>query len=461
MAKKSKKKSNKKRKITAIIEDVDDSFVNDLFPQNEEYQYNNETTLGDQNENDYQSEDHNINENYEEVYEDDNNVQSTLDEINHVNNETRIVNSNQNYSNTAGEINLNEATEKEEDIGFESNYVSGPQFRPKSMINRENAKRTRRERNGFIKPNNGDISAFDDEFDEDTVRNKCRICFHALSGHLGESVEELMKMKNDPIYKQKKSFLDKNCEKAEIFLSTFKMKYDELIAFANPFQVCANLARTWNNRIDYQKHKYLELKKISSEKTHLNDFFDNLENDLKKEPGFFLKQEDDHEDYSLDDDETDWSFLPSYIDVDDVVYHFNKCIRTDITGVLRESLFQVKSVANYIAKNSIFQNKVRKDIDDDNIEHTSQEIVINDKALFGFLTCVKVMKEVASEYRMSVKEDRSSLVFNNLALLKPIIPNVDEMKTVGLLKHSQLTNKRTQNSKTMKYQFKSGDTNGI
>lgn len=471
MAKKGKKKSNKKRKISARIEDIDDDFVNDFEAFQPEEQYQIEE--GPQNYVEEEAVEHNSEEIQNTAEDDDtpsgdanNNDYFNETEVNpeNNNNEHRLV-TTQNFVNSAAEINLNDADNNEEDMGFEASYQKGPEFMPKSMINRQRTKRLRREQNNFVKPKMTTISAFEDIFDEEAGAGRCRICYYALNGYLGETVDELRKMKEDPIYCQKKQMTNQNCEKADIFLGTFKMKYDELIGYSNKIETCAALARTWNNRINLQKFKYMETRKTHSDKRKVDDFFDILKADLDNFTKANFYDEYENESNNLSDDEgeaslVDWSFLPSYIDVDDVLYHFEKCVETQMSGVIRNQIYQVKSVASRIVKNNVFKQQTRRDIDGDE-EIVKTEIIVDDKALFGYLTCVKVIKELCSEHRMTMKEEKQSLLYNNLALLKPIIPNIDEHKTVGLLKHSQLANKRAERSKTMKYQFKSGDTNGI
>lgn len=372
-------------------------------------------------------------------------------------------------SNTAGLIILNSNIDEEENVGSEVRYISVPGLMPESMKRPRIERKTRRERNNFKKPDPTFISAFEPNNSELNDR-RCKICFNALNGNLAENGEELFKMSVDPAYRKKKNCIEQNSEKAAIFLGTFRMKYDELIGPANRDEVCVHLAQLWNNRIDAQKDDFLENKKGQGDQLTADEFFSSLENDLKtygsqRVPSvhdgksfenLFIKQEK-----TLDqtEDDVDWSFLPPYIDIDDVIHHFENCGEIVISRILRKDIFQLDHITNFIAKNQIFRKAVVTDLYDST--ETSSNMIVDEKNMFLFLTGIKVKKELSSEYRATMREERSSLVFNNLGLLRPIIPNIDSMKTVGLLKHHTLMKAKSESSKAAKYQFRGGDTSGI
>ena len=378
------------------------------------------------------------------------------------------------FSNDAGRVIINSVVEEEENVGSELRLVSVPGMMPSAMKRPRTERKMRRQRNQFQKPNSSFISAFAPEGPEQNDF-RCKICYNALNGTLAENGDELFKMSTDPEYKKKKNCIEQNSEKAAIFLGTFKMKYDELIVPANRNEVCSYLARLWNNRIDFQKQQFFENRMNQSENITADDFFSALENDLQgysktrskssssstsKDNSFeniFIKNEKSTVE---DNEDIDWSFLPPYIDIDDVIHHFDECTQTDITGVLRDSLFQVRHISNFIAKNLIFKKAVVTDLESET-ETAPPRMVIDEKSLFAYLTSVKVMKEVASEYRATMREEKSSLLFNNLGLLRPMIPNIDNMKTVGLLKQNTFLKAKSESSKGAKHQFRGGDTNGI
>ena len=369
-------------------------------------------------------------------------------------------------SSNAGQIILNENVEREESLGLQSSFVPSPGYQPKSLKRIQRSKKVRRQNNGFVKPDESFISAFDDGLDDETIQSRCKICYHALNGYLGESVEELYKMKTDPMYRRKKTNHDQNCEKGHIFLSSFKMKHDELLSSAaNEAEVCASLAKIWNYHIDIQKEKYLEGITVTEETNHVNDFFNSLENDLKK---IDLKKNkntiviDELKNNSiLSEDDIDWGFLPPYIDVDEVMHHFKKCQKTDMSGILRETVYELRSIARYQAKNCLFKKSVSTALDSDE-EITSNVGIINDKSVYCYLSTIKMLKEIASEYRSTVKDEKGSIVFNNLGLLRPLLPNIDRMKTVGLIKHNQLILRQNESkNNSIKFQYKKGDTDGI
>jgi len=121
----------------------------------------------------------------------------------------------------------------------------------------------------------------------------------------------------------------------------------------------------------------------------------------------------------------------------------------------------LRSIARYQAKNCLFQKSVSTALDSDE-EITSNVGIINDKSVYCYLSTIKMLKEIASEYRSTVKDEKGSIVFNNLGLLRPLLPNIDRMKTVGLIKHNQLILRQNESkNNSIKFQYKKGDTDGI
>lgn len=350
---------------------------------------------------------------------------------------------------TVGELVITEDNSSET-TGAETSIIGGLNALPKSIRKKFIKDKIRKQKNNFIKP---DVSLIniEDEEDEISIQGRCKICYYAYKGSLAKNTESLY---NNSKKKHDTQSLNGVCEAGITFLSTFKMKYDEMLPWSNKHEVCDFLAKVWNNKIKLERKKHME-KIVQKKKANSADDFLKLLNDsmhIIKNDGDVQQNEDElyDQDFLLD------KSLPPLITVDDVIYHFDNCIEIDQINQQREQLIELRSVQKHMFKKRIFIKK--KPVTLDGTESNGKcKRDINYTAFYAWLTSLKVSREIASELRASIREERSGFLFNNLGLLRDQIPNLDSIKTINALKYNGPSKKL----KGSADQYKSGLTQGI
>lgn len=371
----------------------------------------------------------------------------------------KAYNNHSNYQLSVGEVIVTENGD-EEGTGSEVVVLDGLKALPKSIRKRFIREKIRKKKNNFVKPDVSVISVEDEN--EDNLDGRCKICFWALSGHLARDADSLYNM---VCKKTKIGMMPNNnqmagvCEAGITFLSTFKMKYDEMIPWGGKHEVCNFLAKLWNNKISSEKTKFLSKMKEKKHAQTIDDFFKILSDsvDVIKRDDMDDYLENENEDELLEETHKDiLKFLPPLISVDDVIYHFDNCIETDQTNQHREQLVELRSVQKHMFKKMIFIKKKPVTINGSE-SNGKPKRTIDYTAFYAYLTSLKVSREIASELRANIREERSGFLFNNLGLLRNHIPNLDTAKTINALKYGNGAKK----IKGPTDQYKTGNTQGI
>jgi len=370
------------------------------------------------------------------------------------------VSNNNNYQLSVGEVIVTE-NDGEESTGADVVVVDGLKALPKSIRKRFVREKIRKKKNNFVKPDVSVISVEDEN--EDNLDGRCKICYWALSGNLARDADSLY---NLACKKTKIGMLPVNqmagvCEAGITFLSTFKMKFDEMIPWGGKHEVCNFLAKLWNNKITTEKTKFLSKMKEKRHAQTIDDFFKILSDSIdiikKDDIEDYIENDNNDEDEDLEETHRDiLRFLPPLISIDDVIYHFDNCIETDQTNQHREQLVELRSVQKHMFKKMIFIKKKPVTINGGE-SNGKPKRTIDYSAFYAYLTSLKVSREIASELRANIREERSGFLFNNLGLLRNHIPNLDTAKTINALKYGNGAKK----IKGPTDQYKTGNTQGI
>ena len=362
-----------------------------------------------------------------------------------------------------------------ETTGAEEKIISGMKALPKSIRKKFIQDKQRRQINDFKKPNASAINIHSDL--QDSYEGRCKICAIALSGNLARNYDSVLNEKRD---KKTNSFprpMNGVCEAGITFLSTFRMKYDEMYPWINKLEACNALARVWNNKIMLERSKYIQQKEKHKENNNIDDFFKTLNDTIDK---IDFKQEntkkgkalinqnqkkkaiyEDDSENELDseeeeEEEEDNFLLDSLITVDDVLYHFDSCNPTDQINILRDTSQDLRALQRDFFKNRIYIKKQPVTIDGEE-PNGKPKRAVDYGAFYGYLASIKISREIASELRATIRDERSGFLFNNLGLLKNHVPNLDAAKTITALKFQTAGKK----SKASADQYNNGFTQGI
>lgn len=365
--------------------------------------------------------------------------------------EKNNINNNSNYQLSVGEVIVTEGDDVES-TGSDVIVVDGLKALPKSIRKRFVREKLRKKKNNFVKPDVSMISVEDEN--EENLDGRCKICYWALSGNLARDADSLY---NIACKKTNTTQMNGVCEAGITFLSTFKMKYDEMIPWVGKHEACDFLRRLWNNKILAEKQKFLNKMKEKKHAQTIDDFFKILSDSIDvitKDTVDSEYQDNEEELEELHHDTL--KFLPPLISVDDVLYHFDNCIETDQTNQHREQLVELRSVQKHMFKKMIFIKKKPVTINGGEANGKPKR-TMDYTAFYAYLTSLKVSREIASELRANIREERAGFLFNNLGLLRSHIPNLDTAKTINALKYGNGMKK----IKGPTDQYKTGNTQGI
>lgn len=390
---------------------------------------------------------------------------------------------------------------------------------PNNLQKKSSKKKERRLINRFSKPNDIYVTAKDETFKRPDM-HRCKVCYWSLSGKLAQNSQKLHE-KTQRMEKDGNHYVDDfddTTSAGMILLSTIKAKYDELYSssYASKLETCAAIAKIWNNRIKRERKKISDntfvnddhdnrdsidyfFEKISSEITigktkkkssynHLIKFSNPEKRVLRKRDEknrFSMKdiessssssdENDSEEDYDIiqrnemnkrfeeeDCDNEKYKHLPPLIDVDDLVWHFDKCLNNEDENMVSQKLDTLSGHIDFISDNLVYYTgrKTEQDIPTTNMKNGVEKSMkkINFESYNAYLSGLKMFKELVSVKRQVRIDNRQSMIFNNLSLLKEKIPQLSIESAVSTLKYSNNFNRSSSKNTS---QFKGGSTQGV
>jgi hypothetical protein len=367
-------------------------------------------------------------------------------------------------------------TDEVEPVGCMGVYINGFKGLPLEIQEIKSKEFERQERNGFVKPDLGFVTA-NDKDTECPEFGQCKICYWCSRGFLGMSLKTIKKLNlNDNDFN---SAINKDVSKAAMIgASRFRSKYYELKDNFSPEYACKVLAEIWNNRINYMRQKYSEEMTFAQHTQSIDDFvmmMDDFKTSSMHDKSIFAftrsmtkstkekdREEEDEDDLEeiVIDERRIYRFLPPTVDVDDFLYHFKKCIKTDIREIVLDQLHDTKTKVEFIGNNCVFKRIGSGPIDDEQSAPStslSETVELDHKSAWIWLNGIDRVCKLATTYRQLEQDDRQgNILYQNLGLFKESIPGFSGVDSMRALKYAG-NNKRT----TKKGQYYNGETMGI
>jgi len=381
-------------------------------------------------------------------------------------------------SNSAGELIVTEGDDAQgdaESAGFKGSIVFGFKGLPNKLQKEKIRVKTRQQRNGFDKPDPSMVTAKDLQMKHPDM-GRCKICYWCTKGYLARSMYSLEKKKFEG--EDFKDILSEDPHKAAMIAgSNFKMKYYEMRDVFSPEESCATLARIWNARIQYMRHKYSEKMTQTQMEESIDDFFGMIDKQIGSSThdrsvyefsGSKAKTIEDYEyERSLDaveEEEADdrYSFMPPEVDVDDFRHHFKNCLKSDVENILLEKLVEVNNHLSIIGDNLVFTKTVAGPLDEKASEEdkpSTQKVgQLNHINCHMYYQGIDRLVKLASEHRQTQRENKhSGMLYQNLGLFKDTVPNLTGIDSLRAIKYKGSNKGRS----FKKGQYRGGETSGV
>ncbi len=375
---------------------------------------------------------------------------------------------------SAGELIVTEDYNDAEPMGFSGVFLYGKQSLPKKIQKDQARTRERQDRNGFVKPNTAFITAKDSNTQCPDF-GQCKICFWCAKGSLGMSVKSIIRIQMMKESGENQYSGTDTQKAAKIAASRFKTKFYELRDDYGPEYACKTLAQIWNDRIRLMRHKYEATMTKSQMEESIDDFF-NMADDYKTSSvhdkslyeftkGMYKTTKEKELEASLDsieeerDDNRSFSFMPPEVDVDDFLYHFSECVRSDPGEIVLHHLNDLSKHIDYIGKNQLYRRIGAGPIDSNEVEASStpNNTSLDIKHCYVYIQMLNQLGRLSSVHRQHQYDQRQNgMLYQNLGLLRDGIPGFSGIDSLRALKYSGSHSKSNK-----KGQYLTGETMGV
>lgn len=403
------------------------------------------------------------------------------DERNTEHNKTVQLKPDRPSTNSAGELVVTENDEiqgEAEPGGFKGSVVFGFNGLPNKLQKEKIRVKTRQQRNGFDKPDTSMVTAKDLKLKHPDM-GRCKICYWCTKGYLARSMYSLEKKKFEG--EDFKEILSEDPHKAAMIAgSNFKMKFYEMRDVFGVEESCATLARIWNARIKYMRQKYSEKMTQTQMGESIDDFFGMIDQHISSSihdkslyslTGSKAKTIEEYEyENSLDSVEREeadekYSFMPPEIDVDDFLYHFRSCLKSDVENILLDKIVEINNHLTIVGDNLVFTKTVAGPLDAKTSEETEEHQQSPQKVgQLNHINChmyyqgIDRLVKLASEHRQTQRENKQSgMLYQNLGLFKDTVPNLTGIDSLRAIKYRGSNKGRS----FKKGQYRGGETPGV